>query len=493
MVKIKVHEILVWLLFLLCAPVILFILFIIDGLRGEKHAKYINLVGSTYLIVYGFFFYIVYWLEGFPKEHLVLYSVPGLGEVYGILIDPFSVAFSSIISIVAGAVMIYSTDYMTPSNNYHPVISGKAKFYAWMYLFISSVLLFVCSSSLIQLLINFELMSLACWGLISYYGSPEATRSSYKMLIITHLGAYAGLGTAIAYLILNTSNTSLLVLGRLNDWGKILIITTAMWAAITKSSQFPTYSWLPDAMVAPTPTSALLHGATMIEMGPYLMARILYYAGNLPRSTIYVILVPVTITLLIATSMYPLLKDGKRLLAYSTIAEASIMYFTVSTMIYNKILGLELFLLYFTIHAFLKSSGFLLMGIAGYIKGTHDLDEIIGLIGSSPFLYNALIAVLFGLSGIPVFSIAKIYVLVRMGSVLSDPVSITAYILVLAESLVFLIISMKWVGKAREARSIFNDSLPRRMCFSIALLLFCLYFYQLYFFTTMMPSVGGGL
>ncbi len=483
---------LIELLLLLCVPVILFLLFIIDGVSGEKHVKYLNLFGSIYLVVYGVLFYLLYWLENFPKEHIVLYSAPGLGEVYGFLIDPFSAAFSSIISIVAGAIMLYSTGYMTPGNNYHPVTSGKARFYAWMYLFILSVLLFVYSSSMIQLLINFELMSLACWGLISYYGGAEATRSSYKMLIITHLGAYAGLGIAIAYLLVSTGDTSLLVLDKLTKGGKVFILAATMWAAITKSSQFPTYSWLPDAMIAPTPTSALLHGATMIEMGPYLMARILYYVGDIHVYVSYIILLPVIFSLLISTSMYPLLKDGKRLLAYSTIAEASIMYFTVSMMIYNKIIGLELFLLYFTVHAFLKSSGFLLMGIAGYVTGTHELKKIISFIGSHGFLYNALLIVLFGLSGIPVFSLSKIYVLVEMGTVLSNPVYLVTYVVVLIESLIFLIVSMKWMGKAKEASMEYYESFPKTMYVSIILLLIFLYVYQFFCFTTMLPSIGGG-
>ncbi len=462
--------------------------FILSIILGEKHVGKANILFSVILIFYGIVFYSYYAYLGFPIIHIKLYSTGTLGEVYGFIVDPFSASMALIISIVAGAIMLYSTNYMSPQNNYHPVVTGKPRFYAWMYLFIFSVILFVFSSNLVQLLINFELMSLACWGLISYYGTPEAARSSYKMLVITHLGAYGGLGAAIGYLALNYGSVSLSILSSLSPSGKLLVLGLIMWAAITKSSQFPTYSWLPDAMVAPTPTSALLHGATMIEMGPYLVARIIYSMGSVPVNAQYIILVPIVFSVVISTLMYPVLKDGKRLLAYSTIAEAAIMYFTVSLMIYSFRLGLSLFLLYFTAHAFLKSLGFLLMGSAGYSVGTHDLTRIIGYFSSSKFMYNLLLCVLLGLSGVPLFSIAKAYMVILSGLVLDKPIYLTALLAVLAESAVLLAVSMHWFGSRRaSARSI--HSLPPYMYASFIILLVGLYLSQICAFTVMIPSI----
>ncbi len=473
------------LVFLALLPLCAFILSIVSG---EKYVVRVNVLFSVLLIFSGIVFYAYYAYLGFPISHIRLYSASGLGEVYGFIVDPFSASMALIISVVAGAIMLYSTNYMSPQNNYHPVVTGKPRFYAWMYLFIFSVMLFVFSSNLIQLLINFELMSLACWGLISYYGTPEAARSSYKMLVVTHLGAYGGLGAAIGYLALNYGSISLGTLSSLSPSGKLLVLGLVMWAAITKSSQFPTYSWLPDAMVAPTPTSALLHGATMIEMGPYLVARIIYSMGGVPVNAQYIILAPIIFSVIISTLMYPALRDGKRLLAYSTIAEAAIMYFTVSLMVYSLRLGLSLFLLYFTAHAFLKSLGFLLMGSAGYSVGTHDLARVMQYFSSSRLLYNLLLCVLLGLAGVPLFSVAKAYMVVLSGPVITIPIYLAALLAIFAESAVLLAVSMHWVG-GRKAPAGPLPGLPPYMYASFIILLVGLYLSQIWAFTVMIPSI----
>ncbi len=479
------------LLVLLFTPFIFFVSSLFSSLLNDKYINKINVAGGIFLILVGVSFHILYVLAGNPVEHYSLYVDPGIGEVYGFIVDPLSAGFALIICVVAGAIMIYSTSYMSPENNYHPVTRGKARYYAWMYLFITSVLLFIFSSNLLQLLITFELMTLACWGLISYYGGSEALRSSYKMLVITHLGAYGGLGIAVAYMLYSYKTTLLSALSMLGPGEKLVITGLVMWAAITKSSQFPTYSWLPDAMVAPTPTSALLHGATMIEMGPYLVARILYSMGQIPFNTGYVILVPTVLTLLVATTMYPVLKDGKRLLAYSTVAEASVMYFMVSLMIYSVKMGLVLFMFYFTVHAFLKSLGFLLMGSAGYSIGTHELTKVMEYIGSSRLLYNLLMTVLLGLSGIPIYAVAKIYCLINAGAVLSNIPYAVAYIVVLIESIVFLVVSMKWLNTGLRSSPGGYEGLPVYMLVSLLILLFGLYFFQIYCFTEIIPAIRG--
>ncbi len=474
--------------FLLLVPATAFTASIISSIYREKHIRIVNVVFSILLMVAGIFFYATYIVENTPKEHIVVYSASGLGEIYGFIIDPLSSSFALIISIIAGVVLLYSTDYMTHLNSYHPVVTGRTRFYAWMYLFVLAVLLFVFSSNLVQLLINFELMSLACWGLISYYGGSEAIRSSFKMLVITHLGAYGGLGAAIGYLIYKYGTVSLSVLDSISPYDKLIIIGLIMWAAITKSSQFPTYSWLPDAMVAPTPTSALLHGATMIEMGPYLLARILYAMGNVPYNALFIILVPVILSLIVSTLMYPVLKDGKRLLAYSTIAEASIMYFTLSVSVYSIPLSLSLFSLYFTVHAFLKSLGFLLMGCAGFFLGTHSLDRVMGFFGSNKLLYNLIICVLFGLAGVPLYSVSKIYVIILSSPLLDNPLFICSLIAILIESLVLIAVAVYWIGKARDIE-VEDKAIPFYMLSSFIILLVGLYLSQILVFTTIMPSI----
>ena len=475
-------------------PIVPAIFFVLSSLSSDEIVDKINIAGGIILILTGLLLHSIYVYLGQPRIWIHILRAKGVGEVYGLLVDPLSMLFATIMSVVGGCIMLYSTEYMSPKNAFHPVLSGKTRFYAWMYLFIASAILFVMSTNLIEMLINFELMSLACWGLISYYGSREAIKSSYKMLITTHLGAYGGLAIAVGILLAKYGTTQLSVLSHLGNYDKMLILALAMWSAITKSSQFPTYSWLPDAMVAPTPTSALLHGATMIEMGPYLMARLIYSMRKVPPSAMLIILIPTVISLWISTLMYPLLKDGKRVLAYSTIAEVSIMYFTVAISVYSLPLGLTLFTLHFVVHAFLKGIGFLTFGCAGFIQGSYSLKEVMPLIKSNSFLFNAYLMSMLGLSGAPIYGISKIYVLIKcaLARILVNPLYLITYLSILVESLIFLVITTRWFNRAFSMnlgrdKKVIEFTKSRYMRYSIVLLMIFLYVFQIYFFAYVKP------
>ncbi len=431
-------------------------------------------------------FHAYYVAIGQPTLTVTLYRVPGIGGVYGFIVDPLSAFFALVVSLVSGLVMVYATGYMSPANNYHPVTSGYARYYAWMYLFIASVLFYIYSSTLLQMLVFFELMTLSCWGLITFYGTSETQRPGYKMLIATHLGAYAGLAGAIAYMVAAAGDTSLAALRGLDAYGKTVVAALVTWAALTKSSQFPTYSWLPDAMVAPTPTSALLHGATMIEMGPYLLARVYLSMGTVPLEAAYPAVAAASLSLLIAIVTYPRLRDAKRLLAYSTIAEAAAMYLFVAAYPLIGVAAIGLFTLYFTAHAFLKSTGFLLVGAAGYYLGTHDAGKVFPALRGDLFTWAAVNASLFGLVGVPVYSIAKIYCLVETGPALSSPLYAAAYAVFLAEAMAFLLVSMKWLSLPASRRV----EAPASMTFSVAALLTLLYAAQAYCLAAALPAMG---
>lgn len=462
---------------------------VLSVFSNDKDIHDLNKIGSITLLLVGLFQQLFYLVSGFPGEHITIYSLEGIGEIYGFLFDTLSVHVSSIILIVSGLILLYSTDYMTPDNNYHPVINGRPRYYAWMYFFVFSVILFVYSSNLLQMLIAFEMMSLACWGLISYYGGPEARRSSYKMLITTHLGAYGGLAAAIALLLSWTGSLELSTVSSLGVSEKIIIAGLIMWAAITKSSQFPTYSWLPDAMVAPTPTSALLHGATMIEMGPYLVARIFSSMGDVPIIAGYIVVVPAVFSLLVTALMYPGLRDGKRLLAYSTIAEVALMFLGVGYMAFSLVTGLAIFILHFTAHAFLKSMGFLLMGVGGYATGTHDLGVVAEYFSGSRLLTGVYMVAFYGLSGVPLYAVSKLYLLLSWAQGLGDAVYTIGFLAVIIEALVFLIVSMKWFNAISRSHGVEESIPPTYMYSALLSLVLLLYIEQFICIVKTLPCI----
>ncbi len=458
---------------------------------SDEEIHDLNKIGSITLLLTGLIQQIIYLATGFPNEHITLYSLERIGEIYGFIFDTISIHVSSIILIVSGLILLYSTDYMTPDNNYHPVIHGRPRYYAWMYFFVFSVLLFVYSSNLLQMLVAFEMMSLACWGLISYYGGPEARRSSYKMLIVTHLGAYGGLAAAIALMLSWTGSLELGAVSSLGVAEKIILTGLIMWAAITKSSQFPTYSWLPDAMVAPTPTSALLHGATMIEMGPYLVARVFSSMGDVPVMAGYIVIIPAVFSLIVTALMYPGLRDGKRLLAYSTIAEVALMFLGVGFMVFSPAIGLAIFILHFTAHAFLKSMGFLLMGVGGYATGTHDLGAVAEYFSGSRLFTGIYIVAFYGLSGVPLYAVSKLYLLLSWAPSLGDPVYTIGFLAVLVEALVFLVVSMKWFNAISKTRGVGENVPPTYMYTALLSLVLLLYIEQFICIVKTLPCISA--
>ncbi len=444
--------------------------------------------GSLVLFIYSLFLQIYYFMHGFTRE-VAEYGLQGIAEgIYGFIIDPLSLYIGPLIGIVSSLIIYYALDYMTPQNAYHPVLSGRQRYFAWMYFFVFSALLFVYSSTLLQLLIGFELMSLACWGLISYYGTSEAVKSSYKMLVTTHIGAYSGLAVLAGLVFIETNSFSLTGLSSLPSGYKAVILGLAMWAAITKSSQFPTYSWLPDAMVAPTPTSALLHGATMIEMGPYLVARTIMYMPDPSISLAPIVLVPIMFSLGLSALFYPGITDGKKLLAYSTIAEVGVMFFAVSLSLVDEALGLILYMFHFTVHAFLKSLGFLVMGYAGYAVGTHDLNKVSMLLSSNPYMYNTVFIVFYGLSGIPLYALSKIFILLNTGIVIGNIFYLAAVVILLFEATIFLLNTTRWF---KPGKGIERITIPGRMKHSFMLHIILLYAYQAFFLYVMNNLVQG--
>ncbi|NJE08033.1 hydrogenase 4 subunit D [Thermococcus sp. M39] len=416
------------------------ILFRLDGKRAD-YFMLISVIIATILNLAGV---VSYYTAGMPAIHEILFQTKTFGEVYGLIIDPMSVSVGFVV-ITAGLIfMVYAKDYMSPQNKEHPVYEGKGRFYGWMVLFIGATLAFIYSSSILQLLIFFELMSLACWGVVSYYGGKKAERSAYKALIITNFGAMVGLYTAVAIGITKLHNLSLFALGTLPENLKLLVFLAIMIAAFTKSAQFPLYSWLPDAMVAPTPASAFLHGAAMVEMGVYLLARAIQFMQPLPKEAFYVMAALILATQLLCVFMYPLQKDAKRLLAYSTIAESGLMYVGLAFAVLGLKTGLQASMFQLFNHAYIKGLAFLTAGTFSYAIGTLEMDKIKGLIKSLPISAYSWTFALIGLAGVPPFAVffSKLAILTNIKGALGNPLALALLVMVLIDAAVFLMVSL---------------------------------------------------
>ena len=380
----------------------------------------------------------------------VRYLVTGeLGEVYGVIIDPMSVLIGTVVALAGFIFMFYGVEYMSERNVGHPGGKGRGLFYAWMTLFEGATLGFIYSSTFLGLLIFFELMGLACWGVVSYYNTPAGRRAGFKAFIIPNVGAMIGFYTAIGVGILQLHDLSLFSLSQLSPSIKPWLFIALLIAGYTKSAQFPTYSWIPDAMEAPTPASAFLHGAAMVEMGVYLVARVLQFIGPLPIWVFYFMAIVVSLTLLVPILNYPVQKDAKRLLAYSTVAEAGIMFVGLTFASLGLEVGLKAAMFQLTTHAFIKGLAFLTAGTFTYSLGTLDLRKISGLKDVLPVNGFSWAVALLGLAGLPPMGIAfsKAELLTSLVALKTTSLAWVPVLMVLADSAVFLWVGMKWIGR----------------------------------------------
>lgn len=417
------------------------VLFKLDG----KKADYFMLTSVIIATILNLVGVVSYYIAGMPTIHEVLFRTESFGEVYGLIIDPMSVSVGFVVITAGLLFMAYAMDYMSPKNKEHPVYEGKGRFHAWMVLFIGATLAFIYSSSILQLLIFFEIMSLACWGVVSYYGGKKAERSAYKALIVTNFGAIVGIYAAVAIGITKLHDLSLFALSNLPENMKLLVFIAIMIAAFTKSAQFPLYSWLPDAMVAPTPASAFLHGAAMVEMGVYLLARVIQFMQPIPAQAFYVMAPLLIATLVICTFMYPLQKDAKRLLAYSTIAESGLMYVGLAFAVLGLKTGLQASMFQLFNHAYIKGLAFLTAGTFSYAIGTLEMDKIKGLIKSLPISAYGWTFALIGLAGVPPFAVffSKLAIMLNVKGALGNPLALALLIMVLIDAGVFLMVALK--------------------------------------------------
>ena len=381
--------------------------------------------------------------------HIAYMTTERLGEVYGIIIDPMSVLIGTVVALAGFIFMFYGMEYMSERNVGHPVGKGRGLFYAWMTLFEGATLGFIYSSTFLGLVIFFELMGLACWGVVSYYGTKAGVRAGFKAFIIPNVGAMIGFYSAIYIGITQLHDLSLFSLSHISASVKPWLFIALLIAGYTKSAQFPTYSWIPDAMEAPTPASAFLHGAAMVEMGVYLVARVLQFIGPLPTWVFYFMAVMVSLTLLIPILNYPVQNDAKRLLAYSTVAEAGIMFVGLTFAALGLEVGLKAAMFQLTTHAFVKGLAFLTAGSFTYSLGTLDLRKISGLKEVLPVNALSWSVALLGLAGLPPMAIAfsKAELLTSLDALKVTPVAWLPILMVLADSAVFLWVGVKWITR----------------------------------------------
>ena len=243
----------------------------------------------------------------------------GLPVTLSVRADAAAALVAIAVAVVALAVQIYSIAYLSPDDRYAPYASQVS-------LFTAAMMLVVVSGDLILLLVGWEVMGICSYLLIGHDRKlPEAPRSAVKAFIVTRVG---DVGFLLGIALLGTSAGSF----RLDDvltahysHGRLVAATLLLLAgAAGKSAQFPLHSWLPDAMAGPTPISALIHAATMVAAGIYMISRLYPLFLQAPQ-TLAVMAVMASITMLFAAFAATAQDDIKRVLAWSTVSQIAYM------------------------------------------------------------------------------------------------------------------------------------------------------------------------
>jgi NADH-quinone oxidoreductase subunit L len=356
---------LAWLLFTLPAlgALVLFVL----GRRADAwgHILGVLTVVASFAVGLTIFFETLGLDPDQRTRELSLYdwiSIGSLNVDFGLRLDPLSLTFVLLITGVGSLIHIYSVGYMSHD-------PGRRRFFAQLNLFVAAMLILVLGNNFVMLYLGWEGVGLASYLLIGWYQDrPSAATAAKKAFLMNRVG---DVGLAIAIFILWTNLGTLQYtevfeqIGTL-DGGTIVAITVLLLlGACGKSGQFPLQAWLPDAMEGPTPVSALIHAATMVTAGVYLIARAnpIY---NLTETGRLVVALVGVVTLLIGAIIGCAYDDIKKVLAYSTVSQIGYMFLAVGLGPAGYALGI----FHLLTHGFFKAGLFL--GAGSVMHAMHD-------------------------------------------------------------------------------------------------------------------------
>ena len=341
-------------------------------------------------------------------------TIGNLNVRIGLMVDSLTAVMLVVVTLVSLMVQIYSLGYM--KDNWDHSSPAYHRYYAWMCLFTASMLGVVLANSLLMIFVFWEMVGLCSYLLIGFwFHRPSAANAAKKAFIVTRFGDF---GFLAAILLIFTKTHTFNIAELYGIAGTAALAgTTLTWAAIGiftgamgKSAQFPLHVWLPDAMEGPTPVSALIHAATMVAAGVFLVARTLpMFVHSLEAVTTVAIIGG--ITAIFAASMGLVMTDIKRVVAYSTISQLGYMMLglgaagigvanggNITVEAAKAAATIGIFHLFN--HAFFKALLFLGAGSVNHATGTFDMRLMGGLRKAMPWTFATFLIASLSLAGI---------------------------------------------------------------------------------------------
>jgi NADH-quinone oxidoreductase subunit L len=339
-----------------------------------------------------------------PADHVYTqtlwtwFSVGGFAPKITLYLDPLSIVMMLVVTVVGFFIHLYATAHMQEDEGYR-------RFFAAMNLFVGMMLTLVLADNLLLLYLGWEGVGLCSYLLIGHwYQDPANGRAARKAFIVTRIGDTA----LIAALFLLVTHFGTLQIQQVmtmsvHAWpkGSALAVATALLVlggAVGKSAQLPLQTWLPDAMAGPTPVSALIHAATMVTAGVYLIARTNLFYLNAPQVRLTVAIVGAA-TLVYAGCSALVQRDIKRVLAYSTISQIGYMFLALGVGAWSAAI------FHLVTHAFFKALLFLSAGVViEAMGGEHDIFKMGGLRRRLPLVFWSFLIGAAALAALPLIT-----------------------------------------------------------------------------------------
>jgi len=355
----------------------------------NKISKDLRNIGAVLIIAMTFILNVYLMNSSFGNEVKYVITFP-LGFDLILKLDPLSAFMATVTSLTSLVIVIYSIDYISHYPN-------QTEYYTMLVLFIGSMIGLVYSDNLMWMYIFWEITGFTSWRLVGFFRSDKDVLKANKTILVTVFGAIIMLvGILMIYIKEGTINMSDLRSKEITMLPAFLILA----GIFSKSAILPFSTWLPDAGVAPSTVTALLHAAVLVKIGTFAYAKIFGTTFITPVEFNYTVLIITGITALVSGGAALIENDIKRIIAYSTISQLSFIFLGLASGTKMAFAG---GLLYILMHSIAKASLFLCAGIIEQKTHTKDITKMGGLIKTMPLTALAFALSSFSVMGLPPF------------------------------------------------------------------------------------------
>lgn len=428
--------------------------------------------------------------------------------LFGFVLDPLSSIVLLGAVIIGFVCVLYSVAYVGPRNRETPASDDRRSYWFWMLLFVTAMAGLVTSATLFQLFIFWEVTTVCSWALIGFYDEePESLAAAQKAFLMTAGGGLALFAALLALLSLTRSagfGAFALLPGGLRGGLAVLLVACLVVGAWAKSAQVPFHTWLPSAMVAPSPVSAYLHAASMVNAGVYLVLRVALANPPVPAAVAVApagaaaltaqaaqacngfpvgvaVLVGAmeALTLVVAVAQFFYQDDLKKLLALSTISHLALVLLGASLAVAGSVRAAQGAALHILAHGVGKGLLFLSVGTLSYAAGTRRIRDLSGVLTKAPIAAVGFLIGALTVTGVPPFAGFWSKLMIVTGAVGLGGWGVVAGVLVVLESVVafawFLWVGQRvFLGRTSSAAAAMGPRAPAMEASLLILIVLCL-------------------